>query len=254
MIRRVENLDTVKLKLRQSHYSRLILAHLRAYGTEFDFCELYQILSKALVGYVVCFNGSVVADFVDKAPISKSCIREIAEFVAFKAPSTVEIPKELTPKTGFRGYRRIKRSFFDVPYGDNAFHLLSEDDYDYVFNTVYDDENAAHFGLWLTDTVRRCNRDMSRIYKFKSSVLTVRYMLNGYAYITDVATPPSDRGKGQAAELLSETAFALYKENYKTYLCAKEPQADYYRYLNYPETGSDTIFEKKEKPNNEQLF
>lgn len=247
MIRRVENLDAVKLKLRQSHYSRLMLAHLRAYGTEFDFCELYQISARSVIGYVVCFNGSVVADFADKATITKSCVREIAEFVAFKSPSTIEIPKELTPRTGFRGYQRIKRAFFDVPYGDNSFHLLETEDYDHVFNTVYDNENAAQFGLWLTDTVRRRNRGMSRLYAYRSSVLTVRYMLNGYAYITDVATPPIDRGKGQATELMKEASFALYKENYKSYLCAKEPRADYYRYLNYPETGNDIIFEKKEK-------
>lgn len=254
MIRRIENLDAVKLELRSSHYSRLMLAHLHAYGTEFDFCELYQITAKSVIGYIVCFNSTVVADYVDLSNVTRCSIREIAEFIAFKSPSVIELPKELTPKTGFRGYQRIKRSFFDVPFGANAFHLVETDDYDRVFNTVYDTESSAQYGLWLTDTVRRRNRGMSRIYSYLSSVLTVRYMLNGYAYLTDVATPPVDRGKGQAAELLCESSFALYKESYKTYLCAKEPQADYYRYLNYPETGNDYIFEKKEKIQNDQLF
>ncbi len=248
MIRRVENYGEIKpLALRDSHYSRVIESHLRAYGTEFDFCELYEIYTKATAGYIVFHNSSMVADFTDKKLLTSAVLREVAEFVSFKCPSVAELPRELCPRTGLiHGYNRHKRTFFEVPYGDSAVHLLDNPDYDRVFNTVYGEGEPASYGLWLTDTVRRRNRNQLRLYGYRSSVLTVRFMLKGYAYITDVATPVADRGKGQARQLLKEASFALYMENFKAYLIAKQKTADYYKMLGYPEKGNDYIYELKE--------
>ncbi len=248
MIRRVENYEDIKpLALRESHYSRTILSHLRAYGTEFDFCELYEIYTKSTAGYIVFHNSAMVADFTDKSLITAAVKREVAEFISFKCPSTIELPRELITRTGlYHGYTRHKRTFFDVPIGRSAVHLLDTVDYDHVYNTVYGNERSTEFGLWLTDTVRRRNRGQLRLYGYKSSVLTVRFMIGGYAYITDVATPPSDRKKGQARTLLAEASFALYMENCKCYLTAKEKTADYYKKLGYPEKGTDYIYEQKE--------
>lgn len=255
MIRRIENLSDVRLDLRDSHYSRTILSHMRAYGTDFDFCELYEIVSRdRTAGFIACYNSSLVADYVEGAKLTNGCLREMAEFIAFKSPSSAELPQKLCPKTGFRGYSRIKRTFFTVPYGDTSQGLSDEPNIDHVFNTVYGLESGGDYGLWLTDTIRRRNRAMLRLYSYNSSVLTVRFMINGQAYITDVATPPVDRGKGYAAELLKKASFALYKDNFKSYLCAKEPAVGYYKRLNFPELGIDYIFEKKERLKDEQLF
>ncbi len=249
MIRRIESYEEIKpLSLRESHYSRAILSHLRAYGTEFDFCELYEIYTKKTAGYIVFHNSAMVADFVDKALLTPSVIREVIEFVSFKCPAVIELPKELCPRSGLiSGYSRHKRTFFDVPKGDNAVHIFDNPDYERVYNTVYSGENNTSYGIWLTDTVRRRNRGQLRLYGMKSSVLTVRFMLGGYAYITDVATPASDRGKGQARQLLAEVAFTLYMEGYKSYLIAKDKTADYYKTLDYSEKGTDYIYELKEK-------
>ena len=255
MIRRIENLSDIRLDLRDSHYSRTILSHMRAYGTDFGFCELYEIVSNhRTAGFIACYNSSLAADFLDDVKITSACRREIAEFIAFKCPNSAEIPRELCPKTGFRGYNKIKRTFFGVPYGDTSKGLCDDPNIDHVFNTVYGYEGTSDYGLWLTDTVRRRNRAMLRLYSYNSSVLTVRFMIGGQAYITDVATPPVDRGKGYAAELLGRASFALYKDNFKSYLCAKENVAGYYKRLNYPELGTDYIFEKKERLKDEQLF
>ena len=256
MIRRIENYNEIKpLKLRESHYSRALLSHLKAYGTDFDFCELYEIYTKSTAGYIVFFNASMVADFTDKKLITHAVVREVAEFIAFKCPATVELPKELCPKTGLiRGYTRHKRFFFDVPIGNNSVHIFDNPNMDDVYDTVYGTEQNTEFGLWLTDTARSRNRGQLRLYSLQSSVLTVRFMSDGYAYITDVATPPSDRGKGQARMLLAEVSFAMSAEGYKCYLTAREKTADYYRSLNYPEKGNDYIYEIKGSVNNEQFI
>lgn len=246
MIKRIENLDEFKLELRDSHYSRLILSHIKTYGTDFDFCEIFEISSaKKQVGVIACFNSSMVADIVEGARVTQSCKREIKEFILFKSPQTVELCPELCSKTGFWGYSKIKRTFFDIVKGEDSLNLNLETDYDSAFSTVFDSSKES-FGLWLTDTVRRVNRNLSRLYSYESSVLTVRYFLKNYAYITDVATPEIDRGKGYGRLLLQKTAFVLENEGYKPYLTATDETAGYYRSLYFPETGQDYIYKLKD--------
>lgn len=248
MIKRIETLDIKELSLRNSHYSRLIKAHLKTYGVEFDFCELYGIYSSKLLGYIVCFNGSMVADIVDSAKITAPVRREIREFVSFKSPQSIELCKELYSRVGFSGYERSKRTFFEViANGDGSMPDII-DDYDYAFSVAYDSSRDS-FGLWLTDTVRRVNRNLSRLYTYGSSVLTVRFMQNGYAYITDVATPEKDRGKGYARTLLRGVADILKNEGYFTYLCAEENSSGFYKSLNFSEMENDIIFKKRDCKN-----
>ncbi len=246
MIRRIENIDEIKLDLRDSHYSRLILAHIKTYGTDFDFCEVFEISSaKKRIGFIVCFNATMVADITENAHVTQACLRELKEFISFKCPYTVEICPELCTKMGFKGYSKIKRTFFDIIKGTDDKGLALELDYDAVFSTVFDPSKES-FGLWLTDTARRVNRNLSRLYSYESSVLTVRYFLKNFAYITDVATPESDRGKGFGRSLLQKAAFVLENEGYKPYLTATDETAGYYRSLYFPETGQDYIYKLKD--------
>ncbi len=246
MIRLIENIDSIKLGLRDSHYSRLILSHILTYGSQFDFCEIFEIAtSKKRIGFIVCFNSSMVADVVGGVRVTNACLRELKEFIAFKSPASIEICPELCTKLGFRHYAKHHRTFFEVPKGDDSLGLNPAPDYDRVFSTVFDSSKES-YGLWLTDTVRRVNRSLSRVYSYESSVLTVRCMSKGQAYITDVATPESDRGKGYASKLMQKTAFELDKEGLKAYLAATDETAGFYRSLYFPETGNDYIYKLKE--------
>lgn len=254
MIRRINDLDSTKIFLRDSHYSRIILSHMLCYGTDYDFCEFYELVKgDKRIGVFVCLNGSMTADILDGAEASRSCIRETTEFIRFKSPFFAEMPSELCSKTGISEYQRIKRCFFSVaPSGDGT-GLNFEPDLEKTFDTVFNGRNE-NYGLWLTDTVRRRNRDLLRIYGYESSVLTVRCRSGGLAYIADVATPAEDRGKGFARQLLGRTAAEMKKEGYDCYLAADETSWDYYRRLGYEEIGNDNILRLKDKNNYEQLF
>lgn len=246
MIRLIENINRVKLNLRDSHYSRLILSHIQTYGTEFDFCEVFEIAtSKKRIGFIVCFNGAMVADVISGARVTNACLRELKEFIAFKSPVTIEICPELCTKLGFRHYTKCHRTFFEVSKGDDSLGLDLSPDYDKVFSTAFDSSKES-YGLWLTDTVRRINRSLSRVYAYESSVLTVRCMSRGQAYITDVATPEIDRGKGYARKLLLKVSYELDKEGLKSYLAATDDTAGFYRSLCFIETGNDYIYKLKE--------
>lgn len=254
MIRRIDSLESTDIRLRNSHYARIILSHMMTYGTEYDFCEFYELMkSGKRIGVFACLNGSMTADILDGASLSSGCIRESDEFIRFKSPYFAEMPPELYSKMGISEYQRIKRCFFKVTPGQDSSELNSEPYMETVFATAFNGKDE-HYGLWLTDTVRRRNKDITRVYSYHSSVLTVRCRSNGMAYITDVATPEADRGKGYARTLLGKTAFQMRNEGYECYLTADESTWDYYRSLGYEEIGNDIILKLKDKKNYEQLF
>lgn len=240
MIRLLDSFDPECL--RDSHCSRVIRAHFEAYGTAYDFCRFYEIGYRKRIGVAAVFNGSVIVDLVGGGHASAEARREIAEFIDFQRPDGVEIAPELALKRGYSGYVREARTFFEIPAGESAEGII-EPDPEAVFRTVYG--NDCDYGLWLTDTVRRKNLGKLRLYGFETSVLTVRFMLGGKAYITDVATPEKDRGKGYARALLGGAAKILADEGVSAYLASRESSAGYYRSLGYKEIGADTVFSAK---------
>ena len=232
--------DLSEVSLRKSHYSMLLRSHMRAYGTEFNFCEFYELsTTKKKLALFCCFNGSMVGDIYQGVKITSACKREIAEFVAFKSPSGIELAKELCTRRGFAGYEKQKRAFFEVKAGDNADGLNQNPDLEAVFKTAFTD---ADYGLWLTDTVRRKNRGILRVYAYNSSVLTVKCRGKGYAYISDLATPEEDRGKGYAKALLEKVAHQLETEGYKCYLTALPEASEYYYHIGLKNLGNDIFY------------
>lgn len=239
MIKLLEDFDGSGL--RDSHYSGLIRAHLAAYGAQFEFCRFYEIKYRRRAGIICLLNGSATADFCEGAKL-REAKRELAEFVDFAAPESVELPYELAPRQGFSGYNACGRTFFEVSPSESAEGIFAPEPEE-VFKTAFSDSNAD-YGLWLTDTMRRVNARQSALYGYKSSVLTVRFSDGGRAYITDVATPPEDRGKGYARTLLGGAARILIDSGMKAYLCAREDSAGFYRELGFTEIASDKIYIK----------
>ena len=246
MIKRIDNLDDTGIVLRDSHYSRVILSHMAAYGSEYDFCEFYELRHRnRRIGIISSFNSSLAADLLDVRSVCGTCIREMNEFISFKSPAFAEMPRELMPKVALRGYRRVKRRFYEVTPADSSDGLNINPDPEYVYKTAMGD-GKSDYGLWLTDTMRRINRGISELYSYESSVLTVRFHSGGMAYISDVATPVCDRGKGYARELLGRTAKLLLTQGYRAYLCAGEEVQPYYEKLGYKLIAEDFACMKKE--------
>ncbi len=246
MIKRIENIESTPVELRKSHYSRIILSHIQTYGTEYDFCELYELKQKGRRAAVFAsFNGSIAADILEGVSLSGVSLRETAEFVRFKSPYTVELPEDMTGKTGISGYQRSKRYFYEIPPWSSAEGIDPDPDAETVYATAFAGEEAS-YGLWLTDTVRRKNRDLLRLYSYKSSVLTVKCRSGGMAYISDVATPEAYRGKGYARALLGGVAKILADEGYTSYLAADDSAKGYYDSLGYKLIATDNIYKIKD--------
>ncbi|MCC8132021.1 MAG: GNAT family N-acetyltransferase [Ruminococcus sp.] len=256
MIRRIDSFDNAKLLLRDSHYSRIILSHILAYGTEYDFCEFYELLKgNKRVGIFASMNSSLTVDLLDDAHSSSGCIRETAEFIRFKNLLYVEMPEVLIPRRGISEYRKEKRYFFSVPATEEVLDengLMTELSYEKIFETVFAGQGAS-YGLWLTDTMRRVNRGIVRIYGYQSAVLTVKCQSYGRAYLADIATPEEDRGKGYASTLIKLVSQELKKEGIDCYLAADETMRDFYLRLGCTELGEDYILKLKERKDYEEL-
>lgn len=254
MIKRIENIENTPIELRKSHYSRVILSHIQTYGTEYDFCELYELRQKGRRAAVfVSFNGSLTADILEGASLGGVSLRETAEFVRFKSPYTVELPEDMTGKTGISGYQRSKRYFYEITPWKSADGIEIDSDAETVYATAFSG-NESNYGLWLTDTVRRKNKDLLRLYSYKSSVLTLKFRSGGMAYIADVATPEEDRGKGYARALLGGVAKLMADDGYTSYLAANDLTKGYYDSLGYKLIGSDNIYKIKDSINYEQIL
>ncbi len=247
MIKRIESLDSIEVLLRNSHYSRIILSHMNTYGTDYDFCEFYELRQRnKRIGILCSFNNTVTADILSDVSAGGTCVRELSEFIYFKRPGFVQMPQDICPRTGLRGYKRVKRCFFEIPCASDSNGLDLDPDIDRVYNTAFASLDVD-YGLWLTDTVRRRNLGLLNMYGYKTSVLTVRCSSKGEAYISDVATPPSDRRKGQACALLKKTAKLLKDEGYTAYLCALEPLWEFYNRIGCKIIGTDIAYQAKTK-------
>lgn len=219
---------------------------MQTYGAVYDFCEFYELKQRGKRTAVFsCFNGSIAGDILEGADISKTALREVKEFIRFKSPYCAELPAELVGKGGINGYQKVKRCFYEVSAGDNSEGIEVCSDMERCFKTAFP-ENVASYGLWLTDTVRRTNMDISRVYGYKSSVLTVRCRSSQMAYIADVATPAADRCKGYASKLLSGVANIMKIEGYTAYLCADESSWGYYERLGCKQIFTDYIYKNKD--------
>lgn len=246
MIRIINDLSATAIRLRNSHYSRIILSHMQTYGTDYDFCEFYELKQRGKRAAVFsCFNGSVAGDIIEGADISRASFREVVEFIRFKSPYYAELPFELIGKSIIKGYHRAKRCFYEIPAAEDSEGIERCTDLEAAFKTAFAEKEAS-YGLWLTDTVRRSNKDLLRVYGYKSSVLTVRCRSSQMAYISDVATPAEERGRGYAAKLLGGVAAIMQSEGYTSYLCADESSWGYYEHLGYRQIFSDNIFKNKD--------
>ena len=242
MIRLLDSLEGVNLK--EGHISRVIRSHFAAYGSGYDFCRFYEICGRKRIGVISVFNGGAAVGLCEGAAPALGAKREIAEFIGFCSPEFVEISPELALNRGFSGYSPIERSFFEVPPGDSAEGLIYPEPA-VAFETAFGENDS--FALWLTDTLRRQNLGLSRLLGYESSVLTVRFIDGGAAYIADVATPFEDRGKGYARTLLAKASRLLAEEGASAYLSANEETAGFYESLGYKKIFCDRAFKIKEK-------
>ncbi len=172
------------------------------YGIKYDFCRFY-----AADGAVICAtDGSfVVSDY------GKCDFEETAGF--FMSVGYSEIFCSERVGDGLSGYMRCDRydvelmRFNGVPSGAEC--VTEKDTPLEEFYGILKTSFDIGFEPWYLDMSHRVRHGVTRTRRLGGSVLVIQHDLFGSALISQVATVPTERGRGGASRLISSVCAEL---------------------------------------------
>lgn len=195
-----------------------IRALLLAYGTDYDFCRFYASENVISAGFyddfILCSLGEPDYD-------------ELCGFLSFSGFSRIfcaeNTGKILSEKLSLNRKRLNLMRFSGIlrQTAASVSEVSLSDAYD-VLKTSFDFE----FEPWYLDMSHRIRHNISRLYGYNGSVLAVQHDIRGEALLSQIATVPEKRGKGNASALISAVCRKL--EGSKVYLLCEDDLAAFY--------------------------
>lgn len=232
MIKRIFDTD---IKLSESYYGYKIRSLLNAYGTSYDFCKLYM---NEADGTILTYNSTMIAD-------GSFDENELDSFIEMLCPVTVEVPADICLNLN-DDYVRTERSLFKAPKG-----LFCDEDIDVKHNTFTADcfpMISEAFGItgfdeWYVDISHKIRHGVSDIYLYKTTTVTKAFEINGFVFLSHIATAGADRGQGNAARLIKWLCEKYEKECKEVYLYSKKERYTFYQSLGFEKILTDTVYE-----------
>ncbi len=234
MIKQIFDISGVKLT--DSYYGRKIRAGLEAYGTKYDFCRLFQSESG---GHMLIYNSSVTVD-------GNFNTEELSEFTEMLDLLTIEVSSDLTLHL-CKAYQAIPRTLFKAVPGKND--ILKNDVklntlLDRIYPILKESFGIDEFDMWYTDISHRIRHGISDIYLYKSTTVTKEFDIDGFVFLSHIATAEEERGKGTAGNLLRLLCGEFESQGKGVYLYAEEKSRGFYKMLGFSEVYEDIIYEK----------
>lgn len=180
-----------------------IRALLLAYGTQYDFCRFF-----VSENFLLCeTNGSFVVCEIGEA----DDISELADFFRFNGFSEVFCSEPLGARISKGLNCRLKKVNLmrfcgspvrcaEVecdPHLDEVFKILSSS-----FDISYEH--------WYVDISHRIRHNVAKARMLDGSALIVQHDLNGEALLSQIATLPEQRGRGNASRLITSVCAELF--------------------------------------------
>lgn len=172
----------------------------RAYGGNTDFCRFYRQDDALLIAsldsdYVICNIGGE-PDFDELAAFVR-----INGFNSLLAEESVcgGLEKRLEAEFAHEALMEYHGGHIPAPTEKNP----PLDSVYAILNVSFGD---IPYEPWLLDTSHRIRHGVSDVYVLGKSTCTVLFDHGGYAFVTQVATAPEERGKGSAKRLLQSAA------------------------------------------------
>lgn len=234
LIRQIHRTD---VKLSESYYGYKIRSYLNAYGTEYDFCKLF---ANENGGVVLVYNSTLVAD----GSFDES---ELAGFIQMLKPITVEVPDYISLELDEQ-YSRTERTLFKAPDDICCSEKIDVKRNAFIadcFSILSEAFGITEFDEWYVDISHRIRHGVSDIYLYKTTTVTKAFDINGFVFLSHIATAKSDRGQGTAGKLLKRLCESLKKDCKDVYLYSKEERYTFYLSLGFEKVLTDTVYEKK---------
>jgi len=227
--------DGISELVTKTYYGYKILAAYLAYGAEYDFCRFYSCGD----GIVHIYNSAMVIDGdVD--------VSELEMLIEMAKPATVEVSSEMALRLSscylqyHRTLFRFKNNETDVNYEDVNVNRFTLDCYR-ILNESF--ENMGDFDSWYVDINHRIRHQVANLYLFENTTATQQFNINGFVFLSHIATAEASRGKRTARRLLYCLAEKYKSEGSEAYLWALDHRKSFYVSIGFEPVAEDILFE-----------
>lgn len=227
--------DGIPELVTNSYYGYKILAAYLAYGTKYEFCKFYICGN----GVVHIYNSSMVID-------GKIDVSELEIFIRMIKPITIEVSSLYALQLD-GVYSRCKRTLFRLIPCDNDLEIdnvkcnsYTRECYEILAESF---ENMGRFDAWYVDINHRIRHKVVNLYLFDKTTLTQQFNINGFVFLSHIATAKEARGKGTARKLLYCFAEKYKSEGCNAYLWALEHRKSFYESIGFVPVIEDILYE-----------
>lgn len=232
----ISQLYDENIALSDSWYGKKIRAYLNAYGTKYDFCRLF---GSEKGGYILVYNGTMTVD----GNFDKD---ELNSFINMLVPVTIEVPRYITLQLENK-YKKIRKTLFKAVSGENNIDLnyVKENTLlDKIFPILKEGFGITEYEAWYADISHRIRHGVSDIYLYKSTTVTKVFDIDGFVFLSHIATAKSGRGQGTAGNFLHWLCGEFEKQGKSVYLYARDERRTFYEQLGFIEIDSEFFYEK----------
>lgn len=234
--------------LLRSISGRKMLAYMRAYGPNYEFCRFYKITDENGIGFMFIINSTLIICSDDKLEATE----EIDLFINMNIPFRIEGSQKILEKINNpERYQKLNRTVFELIPDSTSLETIEEHvDFNPHLPEVYKIlsegfPNIADFSLWYTDTSHRCRHGISRVFTYRNSTTaSIMFDIENVVLIGQVATKTAARGSGYAREFLRWLAQFLNGLGKRAYLLALDVRVSFYREIGFREVESEIVLER----------
>lgn len=249
MIKLIENERELDRELLNKTLSgKKMLAYMRAYGPNYEFCRFYKITGGSGKGYMFIINSTLIICGDDRLELDE----ELELFISMNLPFRIEGDQRLLESIDIAGrYQVLNRTIFElIPDENQSAEVDQYVDLDPELTEVYrilseGFPNIADFSLWYTDTSHRCRHGISRVFTYRgSTTASAVYDIGSTVLIGQVATDSASRGQGYAREFLRWLAGFFNRLGKRAYLLALDVRVSFYEEIGFRTAGKEIVLER----------
>lgn len=224
-------------RLSDSYYGKKIKAAFLAYGADYDFCKFYACGE----GTVHIYNSSMVID-------GKCSIEDVNILIKMTKPHSIEMSSGKTLHTN-EYHKKHHRTLFmakpgetDISMEDIKTNCCMEECFEILSGSF---DNFGSFDQWYVDISHRIRHGVSELYLCGKTTVTKCFDIDGFVFVSGIATAASERGKGAARRVLRCLADKFRSEGREMYLFALDHRRTFYEDIGFLPVGEDILYEMK---------
>lgn len=250
MIKLIENERELDAELlNKTLNGKKMLAYMRAYGPNYEFCRFYKITDDyGGEGYMFIINATLIICADDYLETDD----ELNLFISMNVPFRIEGDRRIIENISIpERYQVLNRTIFELIPDDTPLESIEEHvEFNPKLTDVYSIltegfPNIADFSLWYTDTSHRCRHGISRVFTYRgSTTASAVFDIGSTVLIGQVATTVAARGRGYAREFLKWLAKFFNGLGKRAYLLALDIRTSFYEEIGFRVVGKEIVLER----------